>query len=62
MESDQREITWNVFKTAFNEKYFPVSMRNAKEMEFLRLYQECMSITEYTRVVQVLNYLSKEPR
>ena len=33
---------------AFYEKYFPVSMRNAKEMEFLRVYQGGMSIAEYT--------------
>ena len=33
---------------AFYEKYFPVSMRNAKELEFMRLQQGNMSAAEYT--------------
>ena len=47
MKIDQSEITWDVFKMAFYEKYFPVSMRNTNEMEFGRLYQGGMTIVEY---------------
>ena len=33
---------------SFYEKYFLMSVRNTKEMEFLRLYQGGMSIAKYT--------------
>ena len=32
----------------FYEKYFPASKRNAKELEFMRLQQGNMSLSEYT--------------
>ena len=35
-------------EVAFYKKYFPISIRNAKEMEFLRLCQGGMSIAKYT--------------
>ena len=48
MESDEKEITWDVFKAAFYKNYFPLSVRNAKEVEFLRLDQGGMSIAKCT--------------
>ncbi|XP_015940123.1 uncharacterized protein LOC107465670 [Arachis duranensis] len=36
------------FKEAFYKKYFPLSVRESKEMEFLQLRQDRMSIAEYT--------------
>lgn len=40
-------ITWELFKTLFLEKYFPASARNAKEVEFNKLYQGNMTVPEY---------------
>ena len=37
LEHAQTPITWEVFKNVFYEKYFPASIRNAKELEFKRL-------------------------
>ena len=56
MESDQREITWDAFKAIFYEKYFPMSVRNVKEMEFLRLYQGGMNIAEYTKFKKLCKF------
>ena len=47
MENDGTPIKWEVFKGAFYEKYFPGSMRNAKELEFMQLRQGGKSIAEY---------------
>ena len=35
LEESQTEITWDVFIDAFYQKYFPASVRNAKELEFM---------------------------
>ena len=48
LEGAQTYITWEIFKMHFYEKYFPVSMSNAKELEFMILYQGTMNIIEYT--------------
>ena len=40
-------MTWDVFKWAFLEKYFPEDVRNNKEMEFLELKQGNMTLAEY---------------
>ena len=37
-----------MFKEAFYEKYFPIFILNAKELEFMRLTQGGMSMAEYT--------------
>ena len=47
LEGFQMEITWDVFKETFYQKYFPVLVRNAKELEFMQLRQENSSILEY---------------
>ena len=43
----QTEVTQDVFKEAFYQKYFLASIRNAKELEFLQLRQRGNSMSEY---------------
>ncbi|XP_050920261.1 uncharacterized protein LOC127137897 [Lathyrus oleraceus] len=40
-------VTWVVFGATFLEKYFPVDVRNKKEIEFLNLSQGNMSVADY---------------
>nr|KYP55426.1 hypothetical protein KK1_001638 [Cajanus cajan] len=40
-------IDWECFRTVFMEKYFPESVRHAKEAEFMRLHQGGLSVSEY---------------
>ena len=47
MEDAQTHIIGDVFKMAFYEKYFSASVRNAKELQFMRLQQVVMTITKY---------------
>ena len=47
LEGAQTHITWEVFKMHFYEKYFPASVRNVKELEFMSLYQGTMNVVEY---------------
>ncbi|XP_057443683.1 uncharacterized protein LOC130735804 [Lotus japonicus] len=44
---EEGELTWEIFKNSFLEKYFPVDAKGRKEMEFLELKQEAMSVGEY---------------
>ena len=37
LEPEGQEVTLDVFKRVFLEKYFPEDVRNKKEMEFLEL-------------------------
>ncbi|XP_038902289.1 uncharacterized protein LOC120088923 [Benincasa hispida] len=50
-ESTQRTIkgsvTWQQFNQVFYNKYFPLTVRYQKEVEFLNLCQENMSMAEY---------------
>ncbi|KAA0067055.1 reverse transcriptase [Cucumis melo var. makuwa] len=51
-ESRQRttdDISWDEFKTAFFDKFYPRSFRDAKHNEFLRLTQGSMTIAEYEK-------------
>ena len=47
LEGSQTIIIWEMFKDAFYYKYFPAFVRNAKEVEFMRLQQGNMSVLEY---------------
>ncbi|XP_006596744.1 uncharacterized protein LOC114383924 [Glycine soja] len=47
LEVEGQDVTWDVFKRVFLEKYFPEDVRNKKEMEFLELKQENMTVVEY---------------
>ena len=48
LEGAQTHITWDVFKMHFYKKYFPASVRNAKELEFMNLRQGTLNVVEYT--------------
>jgi len=47
LEAEGQDVTWDVFKKVFLEKYFPEDVRNKKEMEFLELKQGNMTVAEY---------------
>jgi len=47
LEDERRQITWEVFKQKFLEKYFPKDLRRRKKVEFLNLHQGTMSVGEY---------------
>ena len=47
LEGSQTKITQDVFKEAFYQKYFPTSVQNAKELEFMQLRQGNNSVSEY---------------
>ncbi|XP_020209791.1 uncharacterized protein LOC109794762, partial [Cajanus cajan] len=40
-------VDWECFRTVFMEKYYPESVRHAKEAEFLRLIQGGLTVSEY---------------
>ncbi|XP_028223450.1 uncharacterized protein LOC114404930 [Glycine soja] len=40
-------VQWETFRQTFLEKYFPEDVKNRKEMEFLELKQESMTVAEY---------------
>ncbi|XP_061366444.1 uncharacterized protein LOC133309664 [Gastrolobium bilobum] len=64
-QSQGTEITWTIFKDAFLEKYFPQSVRNRKEIEFLELKQGNMTIGQYVTKFEELsrysNYVQNQP-
>ncbi|MGV7343139.1 hypothetical protein PJI17_31055 [Mycobacterium kansasii] len=39
--------TWDAFEVRLHGKYFPLTYRNEKEGEFLRLRQGGMTVAEY---------------
>jgi len=47
MEGRGENVTWESFKVRFLEEYFPDSVKNAKEIEFMQLEQENLSVTNY---------------
>ena len=48
LDVEGQDVTWDVFKRVFLEKYFLEDVRNKKEMEFLELKQGNMTVAEYT--------------
>ena len=48
LQESQVVITWNMFKDAFYHKYFPTSVQNAKELEFMQL---CQGIVVYQSIL-----------
>ena len=44
---DPEPYTWEMFKVAFYEKYFPTSFRHQKEREFIKLEQGNMTVSQY---------------
>ncbi|XP_020206706.1 uncharacterized protein LOC109791769, partial [Cajanus cajan] len=51
-------VDWECFRTVFMEKYFPESVRHAKEAEFMRLHQGGMIVSEYAMKFEYL-YLAR---
>ncbi|XP_022849894.1 uncharacterized protein LOC111371986 [Olea europaea var. sylvestris] len=50
-------ITWAIFRDAFFETYYPLSYKNTKQNEFLRLTQGSMTVSEYhTKFVELSKY------
>jgi len=47
LENGGININWEVFKTKFLEKYFLNDVRRTKEIEFMQLKHENMSVGEY---------------
>ena len=47
LQAEGQDVTWDVFKRVFLEKYFPKDVRNKNEMEFLELKQGNMTVAEY---------------
>jgi hypothetical protein len=44
---DPEPYTWEMFKAAFYEKYFPTSVRRQKEREFIKLEKGNMTVSQY---------------
>ncbi|XP_015060278.1 uncharacterized protein LOC107006166 [Solanum pennellii] len=52
-------MTWEAFKNAFLDRFFPKEQREAKVEEFIKLLQGCMSVTEYSlKFIKVSKYAS----
>ncbi|XP_028236588.1 uncharacterized protein LOC114415925 [Glycine soja] len=50
-------VQWETFRQTFLEKYFPEDVKNRKEMEFLELKQESMTVAECaTRFENLVRY------
>ena len=47
LEESQTKITWTVFTNAVYQKYFPPSVRNTKELEFMQPRPGNRTISEY---------------
>ena len=58
LENGGININWEMFKTKFLEKYFPNDVRRAKEIEFMKLKQENMSVGEYASKFEELGKYS----
>ncbi|XP_047307490.1 uncharacterized protein LOC124911039 [Impatiens glandulifera] len=56
-ERDTSTLSWDTFKKAFYNTYFPKSLRQEKEMEFINLKQGNMTVTEYqARFVELAKF------
>ena len=55
MTANQVVITWDTFKRAFLEKYFPETAREDMEEKFLRLKQGTMTVGEYAARLETLS-------
>ncbi|XP_057443847.1 uncharacterized protein LOC130736001 [Lotus japonicus] len=55
MTANQVVITWDSFKTAFMNKYFPETAREEMENKFLGLRQGAMTVGEYAAKLETLS-------
>ncbi|KAL2457228.1 CCHC-type domain-containing protein [Abeliophyllum distichum] len=53
--AEEQAITWVRFKELVEEKFFPVAVKDQKEMEFLRLQHGTMTLVEYERKFEELS-------
>lgn len=58
LEAEGQEMTWELFRSKFLEKYFPLDVRHAREREFLQLKQGGMSVGEYAAKFETLSKFS----
>ncbi|XP_058741936.1 uncharacterized protein LOC131614358 [Vicia villosa] len=57
LDTDGITITWAVFKKEFMRKYFPEDVRGRKEIKFLELKQDNMTVPEYVaKFVELAKY------
>ena len=47
LEESQTNVSWEVFKGTFYQKYFLASVQNVKELEFMQLCQGGRSVSKY---------------
>ncbi|KAL4337515.1 hypothetical protein AHAS_Ahas12G0117900 [Arachis hypogaea] len=59
LQPDGVVISWELFRIEFYKKYFPSSVKNAKELELLQLKQGQMTVTEYTSRFKELCHFSR---
>ncbi|XP_029145743.1 uncharacterized protein [Arachis hypogaea] len=59
LQLQNADIPWEVFQTAFYKKYFPGSVREAKEMELMQLKQGSLSVADYTNKFEELCRFSR---
>ncbi|XP_057418164.1 uncharacterized protein LOC130712345 [Lotus japonicus] len=55
MTDNNEAITWESFKRAFMDKYFPETAREEMENQFLRLRQGTMTVGEYAAKLEALS-------
>ncbi|XP_057452402.1 uncharacterized protein LOC130744226 [Lotus japonicus] len=54
MESNCVPVTWDAFCVVFMDRYFPISAREEKEAQFLKLFQGNMVVAEYAAKLESL--------
>ncbi|XP_057719479.1 uncharacterized protein LOC130933890 [Arachis stenosperma] len=59
LQPDGVVISWELFRIEFYKKYFPNSVKNAKELELMKLKQGKMTIIEYTNKFEELCQFSR---
>jgi hypothetical protein len=62
MEEMQTPITWEQFKIDFLNKYFPSNFKDKKEIEYLELKQETLTIGKYVATFEELARYSNNLR
>ncbi|XP_057432441.1 uncharacterized protein LOC130725211 [Lotus japonicus] len=55
LEASNTVVTWDTFKRAFLDKYFPETAREEKETQFLKLHQGSMYVGEYAATMEALS-------
>ena len=62
MEESETRVTWELFRGAFLENYFPSNLKDQKEIEFLELKQGEMTIGQYVAKFEELARYSNNLR